>query len=52
MTIRFRLPGGTLKFKRHHQLRQREMNHEVPVWKVGPIYVIWWPDNVPTGRRL
>lgn len=46
MTLRLRLPGGTLKIKGRRELRSVERYREVPVWKVGPLYFIWWR----TGR--
>ncbi|MER8962528.1 MULTISPECIES: hypothetical protein [unclassified Mesorhizobium] len=46
MTIRIRLPGGTLKIKKRNELRRREQNREVPVWQVGNYFVIWWPSGV------
>ena len=46
MTFRLRLPGGTLKIK-SGGLRKREQKREVPVWKFGSYYVIWWPSSIP-----
>lgn len=42
MTVRIRLPGGTLKIKRRWELRQTERDREVPVWEFGGLYFIWW----------
>ena len=47
MTIRIRLPGGTLKIKTHDELRKREQQRVVPVWRLGPYFIIWWPSSVP-----
>ncbi len=41
MTLRMRLPGGTLKFKSYRDLRTSERENAVPVWKIGSLYVIW-----------
>lgn len=61
--IRIRLPGGTLKFKPRHHLRRREWERQVPVWRIGAVYVVWWPrriashgaptsgEPIPPGRR-
>lgn len=43
--IRLRLPGGTLKLKPQHQLRSSERERRVPVWKLGGLYVVWWPHR-------
>ncbi|UDL91663.1 hypothetical protein LGH82_10730 [Mesorhizobium sp. PAMC28654] len=47
MTIKIRLPGGTLKFKKSHELRRREQKREVPVWQVGEYFIVWWPNTIP-----
>lgn len=39
MTIR--LPHGSLKIKRRHELRNSEYERRVPVWKIGGLYFIW-----------
>ncbi len=49
MTFRLKLPGGTLKLKRKDELRKREQQRLVPVWKVGGYFIVWWPDSVPSG---
>ncbi|MBN9253198.1 MULTISPECIES: hypothetical protein [unclassified Mesorhizobium] len=46
MTIRIRLPGGTLKIKRYSELRRREQRREVPVWQVGGYFIVWWPSSL------
>ncbi|MER8602805.1 hypothetical protein NKH48_03285 [Mesorhizobium sp. M1233] len=46
MALRFRLPGGTLKIKTYRELRVRERERRVPVWKIGALYVIWWRTNL------
>lgn len=46
MTLRLRFPRGTLKIKRRRELRSVERHREVPVWKIGPLYLVWWR----TGR--
>lgn len=54
MTIKIRLPGGTLKIKKREDLRRREQKREVPVWQVGNYFVVWWPSTVsdsPSKRR-
>jgi hypothetical protein len=45
MRMRLRLAGGTLKLKTRRHLRRSEMRREVPVWKIGFIYLIWWSDH-------
>ncbi|MER8925770.1 hypothetical protein [Mesorhizobium sp. M0859] len=45
MTLRIRLPGGTLKIKTYRELRARERDRRVPVTKVGSIYLIWWSNK-------
>jgi hypothetical protein len=46
MTIRIRLPGGTLKIKRRDDLRRREKNRHVPVWQIGSYFLVWWPSTI------
>ena len=41
--FQLRLPGGTLKVKAYRELRRREIERKVPVWKIAGYYVIWWP---------
>jgi hypothetical protein len=53
MTVRIRLPGGTLKIKKKDELRRREQKREVPVWRIGSRYIIWWPSSMsdrPSSR--
>lgn len=42
MTMRIKLPGGTLKIKRRRDLRSTERLREVPVLNIGPLYFVWW----------
>jgi hypothetical protein len=44
MALRIRLPGGMLKVKVYRELRARERDRRVPVWKIGGLYFIWWPN--------
>jgi hypothetical protein len=46
MTIRIRLPGGTLKIKKRDELRRREQKRLVPVWQVGNYFIVWWPSHI------
>ncbi|MBZ9674132.1 hypothetical protein [Mesorhizobium sp. ES1-1] len=46
MTIRIRLPGGTLKIKKRDELRLREQKGVVPVWQVGGYFIVWWPSHM------
>ena len=50
-SLRIPLPGGKLKFKSKSRLRQREIDHKVPVvWVLG-LYIIWDARNPSkTGR--
>ncbi len=50
MTMRMRLPGGTLKIKRYAELRHAERKREVPVIVVGGLYFVWWSQSA-TRRR-
>lgn len=53
VTIRIRLPGGTLKIKKKDELRRREQKRQVPVWRLGDYFIIWWPSSIsdrPSGR--
>lgn len=45
MTVRIRLPGGTLKMKIYRELRDRERERRVPVMKIGSLYFVWWSNN-------
>jgi hypothetical protein len=45
MTIRIKLPGGTLKVKSYRELRAHERDRRVPVMKMGAIYLIWWSNR-------
>jgi hypothetical protein len=47
MTVRIRLPGGTLKLKRRQELRRREKSGAVPVWQIGNYFLVWWPSSIP-----
>lgn len=51
MTLRIRLPGGTLKVKTYRELRTRERDRRVPVVKVGSLYLIWWSNKQDGVRR-
>ena len=44
-SYRFGLPGGTLKVKSESRLRNREREREVPVWRLGPLYLVWQPNS-------
>ncbi|AZO00568.1 hypothetical protein EJ066_27515 [Mesorhizobium sp. M9A.F.Ca.ET.002.03.1.2] len=46
MTIRIRLPGGTLKIKKKDELRRREQKRQVPVLQVGNYFIVWWPSSM------
>jgi hypothetical protein len=53
MTIKIRLPGGTLKIKKRAELRRREQKRDVPVWQIGSYFIVWWPNAIadrPTKR--
>jgi len=50
MTVRMRLPGGTLKIKRYPELRSAERKREVPVVSVGGIYLVWWSEAAARRR--
>jgi hypothetical protein len=43
--IRLRLFFGTLKIKPRRQLRREELNREIPVKKIGWVYVTWRPRS-------
>ncbi len=43
--IRVNLVGGTLKLKTFRQLRRCEMNHKVPVMRLGSVYAVWWSNK-------
>lgn len=45
MTLRIKLPRGTLKVKTYRELRTRERERRVPVVKIGAVYFIWWPNK-------
>ncbi|CCV07969.1 hypothetical protein MESS2_660008 [Mesorhizobium metallidurans STM 2683] len=45
MAVRIKLPGGTLKMKVYRELRERERDRRVPVWKMGSLYLIWWSNR-------
>jgi len=50
MSIRIRLPGGTLKLKRYPELRGSERRREVPVVSVGGLYFIWWSRSAVESK--
>lgn len=50
MALRIKLPKGTLKVKTYRELRTRERDHRVPVFKVGTIYLIWWSTKQKPER--
>jgi hypothetical protein len=53
MTLRIKLPGGTLKVKTYRELRARERDRRVPVIKMGSMYFIWWSNRQrPSGDKL
>jgi len=41
LPIRISLPGGKLKIKGFRHLRSDELARQVPVLKLGQLYVIW-----------
>lgn len=45
MALRIKLPGGTLKVKTYRELRTRERDRRVPVFKMGSIFFIWWANK-------
>jgi hypothetical protein len=49
MRLSLKLPGGTLKLKTADQLRRREQHRQVPVLKIGSLFIIWWPASVDDG---
>lgn len=51
MTLRFRLPGGTLKIKRYPELRDTERKKEVPVVSIGGVYFVWWSRSAARRER-
>jgi len=52
MTIRIRLPGGTLKIKRYPELRGSERTKQVPILSIGRVYFIWWSRSATRTRRF
>jgi hypothetical protein len=38
---------GRLKFKSESRLRRRERDGEVPVWRIGSLYIVWEPRIMP-----
>lgn len=46
MTVRVKLPGGTLKIKRYQELRRYERERKVPVWRLGSTYFTWWSTRL------
>ncbi len=51
MRVRIPLPHGTLKIKDYRALRYRERERQVPVWKIGPVYFIWWSRRSSAEQR-
>ena len=51
MTVRLRLPGGTLKIKRYPELRNSERKKEVPVIAIGGVYFVWWSRSAARRKR-
>jgi len=49
MNLRFRLPGGLLKIKTARYLRTAEVHREVPVFRMGRCFLIWWPKGRLNG---
>ncbi|RUU48729.1 hypothetical protein [Mesorhizobium sp.] len=45
MTVRIKLPGGTLKMKVYRELRERERARRIPVLKMGSLYFTWWSSR-------
>lgn len=45
MHWQIKLFGGTLKVKTGRYLRTAESNREVPVFRFGRYFVIWWPNG-------
>jgi hypothetical protein len=45
MAVRFRLPGGTLKLKRYAELRSAERRRELPMLRIGRLFLVWWPGG-------
>lgn len=41
--LRIPLFFGTIKFKNARHQRRREIEDEVPVWRVGNTCIVWWP---------
>lgn len=50
MSIRIRLPGGTLKLKRYPELRGSERRGEVPVVTIGGLYIVWWSRSALASK--
>jgi hypothetical protein len=44
--FKVRLPRGTVKVKPFSQLRRRELDREVPVWKIGGLFVVLAPKKL------
>lgn len=45
MATRIKLPGGTLKIKTYRELRARERDRRIPLWKIGSLYFTWWSNR-------
>ncbi|MER8460814.1 hypothetical protein NKH82_29090 [Mesorhizobium sp. M0915] len=50
MTVRIKLPGGTLKLKTYRELRTRERDRRVPVMKMGSLYFVWSKSQSPQEK--
>lgn len=49
MTVRVKLPGGTLKLKKLRELRTEERERKVPMLRLGRYYLIWRRRNRALG---
>lgn len=45
MAVRFKLPGGMLKLKRYGELRSAERRRDVPMLRIGRLFLVWWPSG-------
>ncbi len=46
MTIRIRLPGGTLKIKGIPNCAGASSGAKFPIWQVGGYFIVWWPSSL------
>ncbi|MER8455864.1 hypothetical protein NKH24_06955 [Mesorhizobium sp. M1300] len=46
MTIRIKVPGGTLKVKTYRELRTRERERRLPMLRLGSLYLIWLSNKL------